>query len=223
MNWSVVLLEPAKNMLSQIGQFLVSLLLVLIILLIGWLLSGLIKTLVTKGLRAAKLDVLSDKIELDAVLAKGGIKYSLSELIGIVCYWLGLLITFVVAIDAIGLKTVALLLDRIVLFVPNIVAAIFILVLAMFLATLLKNIVQTAANNAGISQSKILGDAVQVIIVVFAIAVALEQLSIAPKIIELTLSILLGSLGLGAALAFGLGCKDIAGKFIQSLVEKLKK
>ncbi len=67
------------------------------------------------------------------------------------------------------------------------------------------------------------GDAVQVIVMVFAIAVALEQLAIAPKIIELTLSIVLGSLGLAAALAFGLGCKDVAGKYIQNVVDKLKK
>src|SRR3989338_4648667 len=102
-NWQVVLLEPAKTVLSQISQFLVNVLLVIVILLIGWIIAKIIKTLVTKLLRTIKLDQLSDSIDLDNVLAKGGISYSISELIGVICYWLAVLITFVVAINAIGL------------------------------------------------------------------------------------------------------------------------
>src|SRR3989338_10717973 len=119
-NWQVVLLEPAKTVLSQISQFLVNVLLVVIILLIGWIIAKTIKTLVTKLLRAIKLDQLSDQINLDSVLAKGGISYSLSELIGVICYWLALLITFVVAFNAVGLTVAAGLLDKIVLYIPNV-------------------------------------------------------------------------------------------------------
>ncbi|PIW66945.1 MAG: hypothetical protein COW11_00645, partial [Candidatus Omnitrophica bacterium CG12_big_fil_rev_8_21_14_0_65_43_15] len=151
-NWQVVLLEPAKTVVSQISQFLINVLLVVVILVIGWIIAKIIKTLVAKLLRTIKLDQLSDRIDLDNVLAKGGISYSLSELIGVICYWLTLLITFVVAINAIGLTVAADLLNRIVLYVPNIIAAIFILILGMFVATLLSNIVKTAANNAGLSQ-----------------------------------------------------------------------
>jgi len=93
----------------------------------------------------------------------------------------------------------------------------------MFAATILKNIVLTAANNAGVSQGKILAKAVEIIIIVFAVFVGLEQLNIGIRITELTLGIGLGSLGLGLALAFGLGCKDIAGKFMNDFVDKMKK
>jgi len=62
-NWQLVLLEPAKTVLTQIGQFLVNALLVVIILIIGWVISKLIRTLVTRVLRAVKLDELSDRIE----------------------------------------------------------------------------------------------------------------------------------------------------------------
>ncbi len=221
-NWQGVLLEPAKTVLSQISQFLVNVLLVVIILIIGWIIAKIIKTLVIKLLRAIKLDQISDSINLDSVLAKGGISYSLSELIGVICYWLALLITFVVAINAIGLTVAADLLNRIVLYVPNIIAAIFILILGMFVATLLSNIVKTAANNAGLSQVKLLGKVVETVIMIFVVIMALEQLGIAAKIIELTISIVLASLGLGVALAFGLGCRDLAAKFISDLIENLK-
>jgi hypothetical protein len=221
-NWQVVLLEPAKTVLSQISQFLVNVLLMVIILIIGWIIAKIIKTLVTKLLRAIKLDQLSDRIDLDSVLAKGGISYSLSELISVICYWLALLITFVVAINAIGLTVAADLLNRIVLYVPNIIAAVFILILGMFVATLLSNIVKTAANNAGVSQAKLLGKVVEVVVIIFAVAITLEQLGIAAKVIELTITVVLASLGLGVALAFGLGCRDLAAKFVSDLIESLK-
>jgi hypothetical protein len=221
--WQEVLLEPAKVILAQIGQFVVKALLVLVILLIGWLISKLIKTVVTRGLRIVKLDVLSDRIELDKVLEKGGIKYSLSELIGVICYWLALLVTFMVALNSIGLTIAAELLNQIVLYIPNVIAAIFILILGMFVATMLKNIVQAAANNAGLSQSKLLADIVSTIVILFSVFIGLEQLRIGIRITELTVAIVLGSVGLGFALAFGLGCKDIAGKAMHDLVEQIKK
>lgn len=222
-SWQIVLLEPARTVLSQIGQFVINILLVLIILIIGWLIAKIIRTIVTKALRAIKLDELSDRIELEALLEKGGISYSLSELIGIICYWLALLVTFMVAINSIGLTIAADLLNKVVLYIPNVIAAIFILILGMFAATILKNIVLTAANNAGISQGKLLGKIVEVVIALFVIFIALEQLNIGIRITEMTLGIALGTIGLGLALAFGLGCKDIAGKFMDDFLDKLKK
>jgi hypothetical protein len=219
----VVLLEPARTVLTQIGQFATGVLLVIVILIIGWLISKLVKAVVTKGLRALKLDELSERIELDALLEKGGITYSFSELLGVICYWLSLLVTIMVAIQAVGLTVAADLLEKVVLYIPNIIAAIFILILGMFVATLLRNIVLTAANNAGIAQSKVLSKVVEVVVGAFVIFVALEQLRIGIRITELTVGIILGSIGLGAALAFGLGCKDIAGKSVAEMMDKLKK
>jgi small-conductance mechanosensitive channel len=192
-------------------------------LVIGWLISKLIKAVVTKVLRALKLDEVSDKIELDSLLAKGGISYSLSELMGIICYWLAILVTFVVAINAVGLTIAADLLGRIVTFIPQIIAAIFILIAGMFVATLLRNIVRTAANNAGVSYSGLLAKIVEVVVMVFAIVMALDQLAINARIIEWSINIILGAIGLGLALSFGLGCKDIAARAMSEWLEAIKK
>jgi len=221
-SWQVVLLEPARTVLSQIGKFLTDALLVIVILIIGWIISRVIKAVVIKGLRTVKLDDLSDSIGLDSLLEKGGITYSTSELIGVICYWLSILVSFMVAINAVGLYIAADLLNKVVLYVPNVIAAIFILILGMFVATVLRNIVLTAANNAGLSQTKLLSKVVETIVIAFSIFVALEQLHIGIRITELTLSIMLGAVGLGLALAFGLGCRDIAGKFVGELIEKMK-
>lgn len=222
-NWQAVLMAPAETVLTQVGEFLTNVLLVIVILIIGWIIAKLIQTLVVKVLKIVKLDDLSDRIELDSVLAKGGIKQSLSEVVGVVCYWVMMLVTVVVAINAIGLTVAADLLNKVILYVPNVIAAIFILILAMFAATILSSIVQTAANNAGIGQSALLGKIVETVVMIFAVVIALEQLGIAADLIKMTITVVLASAGLAAALAFGLGCKDMAGKFLGDLVEKIKR
>lgn len=220
--WAGVLFEPARQILAQVTQFLVNALLVIIILIIGWVISRLVKSAVTKALKQVKLDELSQHIELDSLLKKGGIPYCFSELIGVITYWLLLLVTLMIAINAIGLTIAANLLIRIVLYVPNVIAAIFILIMGMFIATLLRNVIKTASSNAGLSQGAVLSKIVEVIVIVFAVFIGLEQLNIGVHITELTLGIILGSIGLAVGLAFGLGCKDIAGKFISGLIEKIK-
>jgi len=222
-SWQIVLLEPARAVLGQISQFLVSILLVIIILLMGWLVSKALKVIISKGLKLIKLDDLAGRIGLDKILGKGGISYPISELIGVICYWLGILVTAMVAINAVGLTIAADLLNKVVLYIPHVIAAVFIVILGMFVATLLKNIIVTAVNNAGLSHGKLLGQLVETIVIVFVVIVGLEQLGLGISITQLTLGIIVGSVGLGLALAFGLGCKDIAGKFVAEFVEKLKK
>lgn len=223
MEWKAVLIEPVKSMLVQVGQFLSSLVFVILILIVGWIIAKIVKELVTRFLKLIKLDELADKINANEVLTKGGVTYSVAELLGLIAYWVVILMTFVCAVNAIGLTVAADLLNKIILYVPNIVAAIFILLLGFFAATLLSGLIQTVAANAGISQAKMLAKIVEVVTIIFAVIIGLEQLQIAGILmIERVVLILLASLGLAIALAFGLGCKDVAGKMVHDLLEKVK-
>ena len=215
--------SPSKLILAQITDFVISALLVVIILIIGWIISGLIRSAVTKILKVAKIDDFSRRIELDDILIKGGVTSSLSGLVAGVCYGLCLMVTFVVAFNAVGLTVAADLIQRIVLFVPNIISALFILIIGFFVASVLKNIVRTAATNAKVMHASILSNVTEVVVIVFAVAIALEQVHVGARIVELTISIILGSIGLGFALAFGLGCKDLVGKGVADFLNKLKK
>ena len=219
-----ILIPPAKMVLTQVGLFLSNVVLVLFIFLFGLLISEfLVKNGITRLLKLLKLDDLSHRIELDKILAKGDINIGLSELIGIICYWISLLVTIVVALNAVGLSVAADLMQKVVLFIPNIIAAMFILIVGMFAAVLVRNIVRVAAKNAGISQTNLISNICEVVIMIFAVAIALEQLQIGVRIIDLTITIILGSFGLGFAIAFGLGCKDLVGKFVNESLNKLKK
>jgi hypothetical protein len=226
MDLEIVRLDPAKEILVKIGSIALGALKVALALLIGWVIAKAVKGIVTKILKVIKIDVLAERINLNNLLLKGGITATVSELMGIISYWIIILVTFLVAVNAVGLTQSAALLEKVVLYVPHVIAAIFILIIGMFFATLLNNAVKTAANNAGISQSPLLGKAVQIIVIAFTVAIALEQLKIATLTIHSTISIIiavvLGSLGLGFALAFGLGCKDIVAKYVEDFIENIK-
>lgn len=219
-----MIVVPAKAVLTQIGLFVSNLLLVLFLLLVGWLISKfIVKVGVTKLLKMLKVDDVAGRLELDQILSKGGINNTLSELIGEICYWVSVLITFVVTLNAVGLSVAADLLQRIVLYIPNIVSAIFILIVGMFASVILRGTIKTSASNMGINHVNFLSKLAEVVVMVFAVAIALEQLQIGARIVELTISILLASFGLGFALAFGLGCKDIVAKSVGNFLDKVKK
>lgn len=221
--WRTVLFEPVSNLLSRIGTLLGNLLLVILILVVGWLIAKFIQRLITRLFKIIRIDNIADQIGANSFLSRGGIKQTLAELIGTICYWLVLLIVVVVAVNAVGLTVAADLLNRIVLYIPNVIIAIIVLALGMFVATFLAATVQTAAANAGIEQAKLLAKIVEVIIVILAIAMALEQLNIGAAVINTLVTVVLASLGLGFALAIGLGCKDLVGRMLSDAVEKLKK
>lgn len=217
-----IVLVPLKEVLVRVGNFIPTLAGVIIILIGGWLVAKLVQKVAVKVLETLKLDVASEKARIHSLLSKGGIDYSLSELIGVLLYWLIMLIVIMAAVNALGLTVTAALLNSIIAYMPNVIAAVFILVLGIFFANLLESVIRTVANNAGIAQAKLLGQVAQTIIVVFAVVAALEQLGIAVRVIAFTLQALIVGVALGGALAFGLGCKDMAAKTMKDLLDKFK-
>ena len=222
MDWNIVVIDPVREMLSRVAVFLPTLIGVLVILIVGWIIAGILKSMVVKVLKLIQLDTASEKSGLGDVLRRGGIKQTVAELIGVLIYWLVMLLVFMTALNALGMTVAAALLDKVILYIPNVIAAIFIMALGIFFASMIGTIVRTASGNAGISQAKFLGQLTQVVIMVFTVVVTLEQLNIATTVLTFALNIILGSMGLAMALAVGIGSKDIAGKLMQELVDKIK-
>ncbi len=222
MDWKAILVDPFREMLTRFFGFLPTLFKVLVILIAGWLIAKAIQKLVTRGLKLLRLDVLSERTGVHRFLSKGEVRYTLAELLGVLIYWFMLLAVVITAINALGLTIAADLFGKVVLYIPRVIASIFILVLGMFFATFMNTTVRTAATNAGIAQSRVLGQIAQITIVIFSIAVAAEQLNIGTRVIASALNILMGAVGLAIALAFGLGCKDMAAKSLHEWIEKTK-
>ena len=222
MDWNAVVMTPVAEMLGRIAGFLPTLLGVLIILIVGWIIAGMLKSLVVKVLKLIQLDTASEKAGLGDVLRRGGIKQTLSELIGVLIYWFIMLMVFMTALNALGMTVAASLLDKVILYIPNVIAAVFILALGIFFSSMIGTIVRTASSNAGITQAKFLGQLAQTLIMIFASIITLEQLNIASSVLNFAINIILASFGLALAIAVGLGSKDIAGKMIQDLINKVK-
>lgn len=222
-NLNVVVMEPIKVMAIKIWSYIPAIVGAVIIVVVGWLIAKVIEALVSRVLKAVHLDTASDKVGISKILAEGDIKLSPSDLIGAMAYWVIMLIAVSTMLDALNLKVASALVSRLVSYVPNIIAAIFILILGSFLANLVAAIIRTAAANAGLKNAKLLSQIAQVVLMVFTVIIAIEQLKIATALLILTVNIVLISIGIGLALAFGLGCKDIAGKFVQDVVNKLNK
>jgi len=222
-NLNVVVMEPIKVMAIKIWSYIPAIVGAIIILVVGWLLAKLIEAVVTRILKAVCLDLASEKIGISKILAQGDIKLSLSELIGGIVYWLMILVAVATMLDALNLKMASDLISRLVEYVPNILAAIFILIIGSFLANFIATMIRAAGSNAGLKNAKLMSQLAQVILMIFTVIIAIEQLKIATALLVLAVNIVLISIGLGIAIAFGLGCKDIAGKFMQDVVNKMNK
>lgn len=222
MDWQTTVMDPMQKMFDRVMGFLPTLISVLVILFVGWIVSTLIQKAITRFLKLARLDTVSEKIGVSNVLTKGDINYTLSEIIGVMVYWLLMLVVLLMAVNVLQLTVAAELLNQVILYLPNVIASVFILVLGIFFANIVANTVRTATATAGVRQARTLGQFTQVIIVIFAIFEALKQLRVDLTIIELSIKAVLFALALGVGLAIGLGCKDIASRHVGQLIDSFK-
>ena len=222
MDWQTTVVDPMQSMFDRVMGFLPTLASVLVILFVGWIVATLVQKAITRFLKLARLDTVSEKIGVSNVLTKGDINYTLSEIIGVMIYWLLMLVVLLMAVNALQLTVAAELLNQVILYLPNVIASVFILVLGIFFANIVANTVRTATATAGVRQARTLGQFTQVIIVIFAIFEALKQLRVDLTIIELFIKAILFALALGVGMAIGLGCKDIASRHVGQLIDSFK-
>jgi len=216
------IVAPAEAMWARVLGFMPMLISVILILIVGWVLASIVQKVITRFLKLARLDTVSEKIGIANILSKGDINYTLSEIMGVLVYWLLMLVVLLMAVNALQLNVAATLLNQVILYVPNVIASVFILVLGIFFASIIANTVRTTAATAGITQARSLGQSTQVVIVVFTILEALKQLQIDTTIIEYVVIAILAALAFGVGLAIGLGCKEIAFKYVNQLIDSFR-
>lgn len=215
------MVAPLKELLTRGWFFLVNFLTAIVIFVIGWLVAKLIMAVVTKLLKAIKLDSIAEDIKIGEFLRKGSIKYTLSELLGVVLYWIIILGVLISVLDIMALIGVSALLDKILLYLPNVIGAVIILILGIFIAAFVSTVIRAATANVGLHQASLLGKISQIAIIVFTVMIALDQLQIGTVLVS-AMNIVLATIGLALGLAFGLGSKEIAGKLMAEWVDKLK-
>jgi hypothetical protein len=200
---------------TKITAFLPELIGAIIIFVVGWIIARLVKVGVEKILRLVRFNTATEKTGVNKFLKKGEIVKSPSEIVGTLVYWFIMILVIIASLDALGLPIVSDMLNSIFLYIPNVVAAIIVLVLGFLLGNLLSAVVRTAASNAGLKNADGLGKISLYAIVFFSAAIALIQLGIGEEVVVSAFELAFGAAALALALAFGLGGRDVAAEYLK--------
>jgi hypothetical protein len=200
---------------TKIMAFLPMLMGAIIVFVIGIIVAKLIKMAIVRLLKLIRFDSATEKTGINEFLQKGNITSTPSEVIGALIYWFIAILVLIASLDALGLPVVSDILNDIFLYIPNVVAAIIVLVLGLLFANLLSAIVQTAMSNVGLKTSEALGKVSYYSVVFFSISIALIQLGIGERVVTAAFIIAFGALALALSLSFGLGGREIAGEYLK--------
>jgi len=218
--WDNLIVEPVREMLTRIMAYLPVLLGALLILIVGWIVAKIIRSIVNGVLKVIRFDALADKAGISEVLRKGDLKITARQVISSLVYWLIIIMVLVMVANALRLPKASDILSNLFAYVPKVIAALLVLVVAMFLASFVSGIVRIAAGNANLPKPDILAGISRWAIIIFAVTISLAQLGIAPLLVTATFNIILGGVCLALALAFGLGGKDVAARYLDELKQK---
>lgn len=188
----------------------------LVILIIGWFISGLLASAVAALLRAIRFNDLAQRSGFSGFVQNMGLRTDASGLLADIAKWFVRLIVLVVAFDALGLPAVSAVLQQFLLWIPNLVVAVIVLVIAGLAANALGNLVRGSTAQAGLGNPDLLATIARVAVWGFGIVVAVNQLGIAQTLINTLFMGFIGALALAAGLAFGLGGRETAAQIVQN-------
>jgi small-conductance mechanosensitive channel len=215
---AVDLTTSVQQALDSLFEFIPNLIGFLVILIVGYFIAKLVKSVLLR---------LLDKLGLDRHLHSGQTgEYveritpgaSPSRLIGAVAFWFIFLFVLSAAIGALQIPAVTAFMNEVLAYLPNVIVAVLIFVLAGVVAAAVAGL---AARTMGDTPTgKVVASVVPALVMGIAIFMILNQLKIAPEIVEITYTALIGALALGLALAFGLGGREVAAEMLRGAYQK---
>jgi hypothetical protein len=188
----------------------------LIILVIGWLISGLLARAVAALLRVVHFNDLARRSGISDFVLQMGVRTDASGILADIVMWFVRLITLIVAFDALGLPAVSQVLQELLLWLPNLVVAMVILVISGLAAGALSRLVRGATAEAGFANPDLLATIARIAVWSFGIIIAINQIGIAQTLVNTLFFGLVGALALALGLAFGLGGRDTAGEIVRN-------
>jgi hypothetical protein len=214
------LLDVLRGYWEQIAAFLPRLALAFVLLVLGWALARLVRRLVIRGLRLAKLDVAAEKAGVEDFLVQGGVRFTTVTLAGTFVYWALNLTVILAALTVLGIETAGQIIGRLVRHVPSLITAVVVLILGTLLGQVVGALTRAYLVNLGVAGARPIAAIARTAVIVFVIAVILEQLSIGGQILVSGFQIAFGALCLALALAFGLGGREWAGRLLDNLFKR---
>jgi hypothetical protein len=209
-----IIRDSISAFMRGIGDALPNILAAIVILIVGWIIAKALKAGTGRLLKVVRFSALTERAGIDAFLAKGAVKQSASDVISVLVYWLVMLIVLVTAVNALGLAIASQLLNEMLLYIPNVIVAVIVVAVGLYAADFIAALVRTAVANAGIAEAGLVAALSRWALIIFAFAIALNQLRIGQEIVSYGFLIIFGAAALAAALAVGLGARELVSGYL---------
>jgi hypothetical protein len=191
-----------------------------IILIIGWIVASALAAAVAAILRAVKFNDLAQRAGVSSFVQKMGVHTDAAGFLATLVKWFVRLIALVTAFDALGLPAVSQVLQEILLWLPNLVVALVVLVIAGLAANALASLVRGATAESGLGNPELLATIAKVAVWAFAIVIAVNQIGVATTIVNTLFMATVGAVAVAFALAFGLGGRETAAEIVRGWYER---
>lgn len=189
---------------------------------VGWLLAKLARFLVPKILSMLRFDKMSEKMGIVAFLRKGNVHHSPSTLAGVLLYWLLLVIALSNTIATLDEGAAASISTWVRSALPTIIVTFIGIVMGVVVVTFLSNFAVTIARNAAVRSADGIGKLIRSAGYLIVATMTLDRMGMGQTILSTLFVILFAAAALGAGLAFGLGCKDMARKAMEDFLRNLR-
>lgn len=212
-----ILQDSYQTFFEQLAVFFPKLIGAVVILIVGWIIAKLVKAGAIRLMKLVRMDTVTEKAKIDQFLKEGGTDKSAIEILGALFYWLIMLVVILAGFNTLGLEVASELFNQIILYIPNVIVAIIVLIFGVYLASFIAQVVVTYLKNVGISNADVLGKLTKAAIILFVASLALTQLNIGQELVTNAFLLLFGAVCLALALAFGLGGRDWAAGIIDKI------
>ncbi len=222
LTWGDVFNASLQELWWGFVQFTPKLVIAIIFFAVGWVLGAVIARALEQVFSALKVDNLLKSIGIDGFFRKAGMNLNSGYFIGQVVKWFVIVVFLIPSLDLVGLNSIKDFLQNDVLgFLPRVIVAALILIIATIVADALSKTVTASVKTMNLTSANMLGAVAKYAVWIFAFIIALGQLGVADYYMSVLFTGIIAMLSIGGALAFGLGGKDAAAKFIAKVGEEV--
>ena len=214
--------QALHEMVRDFAHFLPRVIVMLILALVGWVIAYAVKVVLRSLLRLVKFDKLSENAGASQLLSKAALP-SATEMLSRFVFWVAWLGFILLGVSVLGILGLQEQVARFFLFLPRLFVALLILFFGLLAASFFSRAALLAAVNANMPSPRVLSLAVRRIIIVFVFSVVFEELGLAETTMLVAFGLAFGALMLGLAIAFGIGGRDLARRFLEKKVFRGKK
>lgn len=209
--------------LQSFFQYLPTLLGAILLLVIGWFVARLVARIVEKLLHGVGFERAAERSGIGQFVRRSGSTRTTSQIVAQLAKWFTFLIFVQGAANILAMPQLTGIINSIVLFIPNLLVGIAILVIASLVADFVSGLVRASLSEAGVENPELPARIAGYAVIGFGVIAALNQIGIATTVVNTLFIGLVGSIALAVGLAFGLGGREVASSITSSWYQSGKR